>query len=102
MFFSPSVYDWLSHHTAIPASALVVKRMSGSTSSSVYAVRAGSEHAPRFVLRILDNAEWLAEEPDLSAHEAAALMEAEHAGLRAPRLVAHASEDAGFGMPMLL
>jgi Ser/Thr protein kinase RdoA (MazF antagonist) len=102
MVFSPAAYGWLGHHTGIPASALVVKRMRGSTSSSVYAVRAKSETAPRFVLRVLDNATWLAEEPDLAAHEAAALTEAEHAGLRAPRLVAYASADAGFGAPVLL
>jgi hypothetical protein len=42
----------------------------------------------RFVLRVLDNHEWLAEEPDLAAHEAAALEEAQKAGLRAPSLVA--------------
>jgi len=46
--------------------------------------------------------EWLADEPDLAAHEAAALVEAQRAGLLAPRLMAYASDDVGFGAPVVL
>jgi aminoglycoside phosphotransferase (APT) family kinase protein len=57
----------------------------------------------RFVLRVLDNATWLAEEPDLAAHEAAALTEAQKTGVSAPRPVALAAgRDAGFGAPAVL
>ena len=54
------------------------------------------------MLRVLDNREWLAIEPDLASHEAAALDEAQRAGLPAPRLVAHADDDVGFGAPVVL
>jgi aminoglycoside phosphotransferase (APT) family kinase protein len=56
----------------------------------------------RFVLRVLDNPGWLAEEPDLAAHEAAALEEADKAGLPAPKLVAYSAHDVGFGAPVVL
>ena len=54
------------------------------------------------MLRVLDNREWLAAEPDLASHEAAALDEAQRAGLPAPRLVAYADDDVGFGAPVVL
>ncbi len=77
--------------------------MGGGTSSSVYLVRCHRALAPRqFVLRVLDNREWLAAEPDLAEHEAAALDEAQKAGIKAPHLVAYASEEAGFGAPVVL
>lgn len=77
--------------------------MAGSTSSSLFLVRIGGRSGERrFVLRLLDNRRWLQEEPDLAAREAAALEEAERARLRAPRLVAFASEDVGFGAPAVL
>jgi Ser/Thr protein kinase RdoA (MazF antagonist) len=80
--------------------ALGVVPLKGATSSSIYRVRAQDQSQP-FVLRVLDNARWLADEPDLAAHEAAALGEAQRAGLKAPRLVAYADE-AGFGAPVVL
>jgi Ser/Thr protein kinase RdoA (MazF antagonist) len=102
MHFTPPTLDWLAHQTRIPVSGLAIVRLSGSTSSAIYVVRQASDPAPRFVLRVLDNREWLAEEPDLAAHEAAALVEAEGAGLHAPRLVAYAEEEIGFGVPVIL
>jgi aminoglycoside phosphotransferase (APT) family kinase protein len=77
--------------------------MAGSTSSSLFLVEnLHGEVAQRFVLRVLDNREWLANEPDLARHEAAALAEAQRAGLPAPRLTAYADEDVGFGAPAVL
>jgi aminoglycoside phosphotransferase (APT) family kinase protein len=54
------------------------------------------------VLRVLDNSEWLAEEPDLAYHEAIALEEAQKTGLRVPKLVAYSTNDVGFGAPVVL
>jgi len=77
--------------------------MGGSTSSSLYLIEVARGDIPRrFVLRVLDNWEWLAAEPDLASHEAAALDEAQRAGLPAPRLVAYADDDVGFGAPVVL
>ena len=77
--------------------------MKGATSSSVYLITCHRAHeTQRFVLRVLDNQPWLANEPDLVEHEAATLREARAAGLPAPELVASALEDVGFGAPALL
>lgn len=96
-------YRWLSGATGIPVPYLALARMEGATSSSV--IRISSRAAPEgahFVLRVVDNAVWLAQEPDLAEREAAALREAERAGLPAPRLVAYAAEGPGFGAPVVL
>ena len=101
--FSEAAYDWLGRATGIAPARLVLSRMKGSTSSSVFLVRGpGDAAARRFVLRVVDNPEWLAEEPDMAAHEAAALGEAQRAGLRAPQIVDYASDDIGFGAPVVL
>lgn len=77
--------------------------MPGSTSSSLFLIAVSSgATSERYVLRLLDNHAWLADEPDLISHEAAALDEAQRAGLSAPRLVACATDDVGFGAPVLL
>lgn len=77
--------------------------MQGSTSSSLFLIENfRGATLERFVLRVLDNREWLAAEPDLASHEAAALNEAQRAGLSAPRLVACAADDVGFGAPVVL
>ncbi|EYF05141.1 aminoglycoside phosphotransferase family protein [Chondromyces apiculatus] len=99
---TPAQMAWVSRATEIALPELHLTRMRGATSSSVFEVRARSAGDPRrFVLRVLDNAEWLREEPDLAAHEVAALREARSAGLVAPSPVAH-TDDAGSGAPALL
>jgi aminoglycoside phosphotransferase (APT) family kinase protein len=98
-----AAWEWLERSTGIARRATRIAPMKGSTSSSVFLVRGSSAASrDRFVLRVLDNAEWLAEEPDLAAHEAAALQEARQAGLRAPTLVAFADDDVPFGAPVVL
>jgi aminoglycoside phosphotransferase (APT) family kinase protein len=97
--FSPEAFAWLARYTGSDA-PIELAPLKGATSSSIYLVRAEDQAQP-FVLRVLDNARWLAQEPDLAAHEAAALGEARRARLRAPRLVAYADE-AGFGAPVVL
>jgi aminoglycoside phosphotransferase (APT) family kinase protein len=95
----PDARHWLAAATRTAASELVVRPLPGSTSSTVVLIQSGRA---RWVLRVLDNARWLAAEPDLAEHEAAALRELKRAGLRGPELVAHASEGAGFCAPVLL
>jgi aminoglycoside phosphotransferase (APT) family kinase protein len=99
MQLSSEARHWLAAATRTAASELVARRLPGATSSSVALVQSGDA---RWVLRVLDNARWLAQEPDLAEHEAAALLELKRAGLRGPELVAHAGEDAGFGAPVVL
>jgi aminoglycoside phosphotransferase (APT) family kinase protein len=103
MTLSEGAYGWLRRSIGESARRLEIVRKKGSTSSSVFLVEcAGGRTSQRFVLRVLDNREWLTDEPDLAAHEAAALEEAERAGLMAPRLIAYASDDVGFGAPVVL
>jgi aminoglycoside phosphotransferase (APT) family kinase protein len=103
MTFGKDAHDWLGRSIGITTDYLDIAQMKGSTSSSVFLIQCARGANPkRFVLRVLDNQEWLAEEPDLAAHEAAALEEAQKAGLRAPKLVAYSSNDIGFGAPVVL
>lgn len=101
MTLSDTARAWLSRATSFAPAQLRLQTLAGATSSSVSMVTAagGSE---RFVLRVLDNADWLAEEPDVAEHEAAALAQAQRAGLPAPRPVAIAGSEAGFGAPVVL
>ena len=103
MRWETTAFQWLSRATGILVSDLTLTRIAGATSSSLF--RIGSRAAPKevcFVLRVLDNADWLAREPELAEREAAALKEAERASLPAPRLVAHAAKGPGFGAPVVL
>ena len=81
-----------------------VRRLSGSTTSTLYAldVESGGRLLP-LVLRRYDNAPWLAEEPDVPTREAAVLRKVTEAGLAAPALVVcdPTGADAG-GVPALL
>jgi aminoglycoside phosphotransferase (APT) family kinase protein len=103
MGFDPTAVEWLARAIGGGAQDIRVVPMKGSTSSSLFRVQtAPGVDTPRYVLRVLDNREWLAEEPDLAAHEAAALGEARAAGLPAPEPVAFSAEEVGFGAPVVL
>ena len=103
MSFNKNGLDWLSRSTGIAPQNIAVARLKGSTSSKVYRILdVGHADATPYVLRVLDNPEWLADEPDLIVHEAAALQEAGRANLNAPHLIAYATDDVGFGAPVLL
>lgn len=103
MTFGEDAHAWIARSLGVTTRQFVVTRLKGSTSSSVFLVRdLIDQDSPKFVLRVLDNREWLADEPDLATHEAAALEEARKAGVRAPILVAFSSSDVGFGAPVVL
>ncbi len=103
VIFRDEALDWLGRAIGTAGRTLGVVQMGGSTSSSLFRIeRTHGATSERFVLRVLDNREWLAEEPDLAAHEAAALAEAQRAGLSAPQLIAYAADDVGFGAPVVL
>ncbi len=103
MSFGAAAHEWLAQAIGGGTGALEIAPLQGATSSAVYLVRRGRDsNSERFVLRVLDNDEWLAQEPDLARHEAAALEQAQQAELRAPRLVAYSEDDVGFGAPVVL
>lgn len=101
--FTGEACRWLARHTGIAAPDLHFEALAGATSSSLFTVSdAAALPSRRFVLRVLNNPTWLAEEPDLAAHEAAALAQAHAAGLPAPEPIAHAGAEAGFSVPVVL
>ena len=73
--------------------------LTGSSSTTLWQVEAGGK---RYVLRIHDNEDWLRMEPDLVAHEAAALRHASAGGLPAPEPIATDETGAACGSPLLL
>src|SRR4051794_6100023 len=81
-----------------------VKALAGGTSSAVHAVdvRDDRDREHALVLRRFVRADWLAEEPDLARHEAAALELAGTSGLPVPRLVAVDPDGAAAGAPAVL
>lgn len=101
---------WLAQATGLDAEALTLERMRGASSASVYRVSNPTRAGQVYVLRLFTLKTWLANEPDLARHEAAALREAHRAGLPAPELMAwlpgpsgESPEDpVGFGAPAVL
>ena len=103
MILHAEALDWLGRAVGGGGSSLAIVPIGGSTSSSLFRIeRTGALQPSGTCCRVLDNREWLTAEPDLASHEAAALDEAQRAGLPAPRLVAYAADDVGFGAPVVL
>jgi aminoglycoside phosphotransferase (APT) family kinase protein len=106
---SPSQRSWLAAATGLAPASLHLAPLDGGTSTTVLAVlgRRGAvstpaRRAPSFVLRLFDNVRWLAQEPDLLAHEVAALTEARRAGLPVPQVIAQVAGGEPFEAPALL
>jgi aminoglycoside phosphotransferase (APT) family kinase protein len=95
------VADWVAR--TLKARLLASKRLQGSTSATLYRLTMlGSRGITRCVLRLFTNAEWLAVEPDIPAHEAAALEKLRAAALPTPELLGVDPEGASCGLPALL
>ena len=95
---------WAARAVGPGASVQNVRRLPGSTSSTLYALDVESGTASRpCVLRLYDNAGWLDAEPDVPRREAAALARVTAAGLAAPALLACDPDGAASGgLPCLL
>lgn len=94
---------WVEQAVGHGARVTSVSRLSGGDSSALHAltvVRGGQPQ--RLVLRRFVRADWLAEEPDLAAHEAAALRLLEGAAVPAPRVIAVDEDGATSGGPSVL
>jgi aminoglycoside phosphotransferase (APT) family kinase protein len=80
-----------------------VRRLPGSTSTTLYGLDAvQSGRRIPLVLRLFDNPEWLAEEPDLAAHEANNLRRAALASVPTPELVAYDPDGTQLGLQATL
>ncbi len=77
-----------------------IERLTGATSSDVY--RAVMQHGPPVVLRLFSNREWLALEPDLAEHEAAALRAVGASPLPTPHLLAFDATGSQAGLPAVV
>jgi aminoglycoside phosphotransferase (APT) family kinase protein len=74
--------------------------MAGATSSEVYRIVVSGGQS--VVLRLFTNQEWLATEPDLAGHEAAALEAVAASNLPTPGLLAVDETGAEAGVPAVL
>ena len=96
--------DWAAGAFGSGAIVQNVRRLAGSTSSTLYAldiVQHGVTHP--CVLRFYDHTGYLSSEPDAPQHEAASLQTARHAGLHAPEMIAFDPEGTrSGGVPKLL
>ena len=98
--FTAAALDWLADETGITARDLVITPMRGANSSAVYKVCDGMTQC--FVLRVFNNADWLADEPDLAAHEVAALAQAGRCEIDSPKVIAFETDNFSFGAPVVL
>lgn len=91
------ILNWLQQHIgAIDKST----KLAGSTSTTLYHITAKDRQT--YVLRLYDNEEWLAIEPDLCEHEAGALQAVASAQVNTPHLVAYEPDANIAGLPLLL
>ena len=96
--------NWAAQAVGPGAHVQNVRRLAGSTSSTLYALDILGRAAPLpAVLRVYNNAAMLASEPDAPRREAAALERVTAAGLAAPMLLACDPDGtASGGVPCLL
>ncbi|MEM7798642.1 MAG: aminoglycoside phosphotransferase family protein [Chloroflexota bacterium] len=92
---------WIESKIGTPIRS--VSQLKGATSSTLYKI-IGIDDRP-IVLRLLTNADWLASEPDLARHEAAAL---DHVNLHSnasqtyPRCIAYDESGSDAGLAAVL
>lgn len=97
MKLTPEILAWLSKQIGTIADT---EQLLGSTSTTLH--RVTNTQGVEYVVRLYDNAEWLAIEPDLCEHEAAALLAVESASVSTPKLIAYEVDASVCGVPILL
>jgi aminoglycoside phosphotransferase (APT) family kinase protein len=94
---------WVESVLGSHARVLEAELLAGATSSTLYRLQIQQNGAVfPLVLRRFTNTEWLAEEPGVPRHEAAALRLALRSGLPAPELVAFDDTGRAGDAPVLL
>jgi aminoglycoside phosphotransferase (APT) family kinase protein len=93
-----ALHQWVENVTG--DSIQSVQKLEGSTSSTLYRLQMTGRE---LVARVFDNAEWLADEPDLARHEAAVLEKVRALPIATPDLMAfdETGADCG-GLPAIL
>jgi aminoglycoside phosphotransferase (APT) family kinase protein len=100
---SAAVLQWVKDSIGAGASIQSVQHLAGATSAVLHRLvvrQNGVTH--RLVLRQLVDREWLAEEPDILEHEAAAIELASQVSEAVPQLVALDPQGVVCGAPVLL
>ena len=94
---------WIEKFIGSGAKVSSLVPLIGATSSAVYGVEVSAQTGSlSLVLRLFDNAEWLAEEPELARHEAWGLNTAAKAETPTPELVAFDETGEECGLPAVL
>ncbi len=100
---SQATLDWLKRQAGTGSRIKRVIPLKGGVSSAVYLIQgARNGELCEYVLRQFTDREWLDQEPDLAEHEAAALSNAYHAGLPAPKWIAADYTGEVCGHPSVL
>jgi aminoglycoside phosphotransferase (APT) family kinase protein len=100
---TPEIVQWIKEASGKNAHLLSARQLRGSTSATLYHLTLlRGAVINTCVLRLFTNREWLAVEPDIPEHEAAALEKVHAAGLPVPRLIACDPRGAACGLPALL
>ena len=100
---SPQTMDWITSQLGSHSEIKHVIRLQGSTSSDLFTLQIREPSGEsRLVLRLLTNQEWLKTEPDLAAHEAAALNLANKSGLPVPEVIGWDVDGLLSGIPAVL
>ncbi|MFJ7974497.1 phosphotransferase family protein [Peribacillus sp. NPDC096379] len=100
---SKFVLDWVLKSVNPQASVVSVQRLPGSTSSRIYCISLCNErNIEKYVLRQIDDREWLHEEPDLAYHEAESLRLALHLDIKTPEIIAWDETGSSCGVPSVL
>lgn len=99
----PSVTEWIKQQCGGDWLIRQIRPLPGGISSAVYEVQLqrNEEHAT-WVLRQYTNQSWLDEEPDLIAHESAALHAAYRHGMDSPGWIASDPDGRYCGKPSIL
>lgn len=95
--------NWVKSQLGSQAEIMESLRLQGSTSSDLFTLQIREKSREyKLVLRLLTNREWLQTEPDLAAHEAAALNMAKQSGLPVPEVIAWDAHGVKCGVPVVL
>jgi len=100
---SPEIKEWVRSVVGSGTRLLTCRRLPGSTSATLYRLKLlRGGRLLTCVLRLFTLSEWLAIEPDIPEHEAAALEKVSAAGLPVPHLLGVDPRGAACGLPALL
>lgn len=98
-----NITNWITAQLNSKTEIREVVRLQGSTSSDLFTIHIREKSREyKLVFRLLTNQAWLIDEPDLTEHEAAALVMAKRSGLNVPEVVAWDANGQHCGVPAIL